>query len=529
MLAIVKRFIAFRLLSMLCCTAIILLSPQATHAANPQGDNRSGPVLITELQAGTTSNASEEFIELYNASGKPIDLAAQHWRLQFADSAATSWGKPHRDIPLVGTLPASSYVVIASQYTASTRLVTYLPDIAGSWFSAGIAANGGHVRLAYSAARLVGGICASTLVVADELEWSQPVGGAPARQSLDGRTGYLTNAGGLPAGKTLQRVWHGKAYGDSDNDLADFVLGTSTPGVRNKSVTNDTLSYTVTPVMSDACTPTPPSPGSHPPDPGSGTPVLPPGDQGLVAPQLSELLPNPAAPAADANDEFIELYNPNNVIFDLSGFSLETGTAVKHAYMFPPGTILPASGFVAFFSRVTKLALANNGGRATLLDPFGSVLATSDPYGIAAAGQSWILANGSWQWSSAATPNAANEITPVSATSSKSMVANAPTKKIAAKAVISPRAAVKAAKITKAAAKTRTTKTPTSLANTQVTPQTGTGSTPSVLHPGVLAVVAVIAVVYGGYEYRHDLANKFYQLRTNRGTGRKNRPGAAGR
>ena len=52
---------------------------------------------------------------------------------------------------------------------------------------------------------------------------------------------------------------------------------------------------------------------------------MPAADIGLSAPQISELLPNPAGTGNDATDEFIELYNPNDQPFDLSGFVLQTG------------------------------------------------------------------------------------------------------------------------------------------------------------------------------------------------------------
>src|SRR5581483_6407909 len=72
-------------------------------------------------------------------------------------------------------------------------------------------------------------------------------------------------------------------------------------------------------------------------DPTSG-PVLPVSDIGLAAPVLNELLPNPAAPASDNEDEFIELYNSNSKTFDLSGFRLQVGTRTTHDYVFPAGT-----------------------------------------------------------------------------------------------------------------------------------------------------------------------------------------------
>lgn len=61
---------------------------------------------------------------------------------------------------------------------------------------------------------------------------------------------------------------------------------------------------------------------------------------GLIAPQITELLPNPAGTGTDATDEFIELYNPNSITYDISGYTMQTGLTTKHSYIFPEGTIL---------------------------------------------------------------------------------------------------------------------------------------------------------------------------------------------
>ena len=47
---------------------------------------------------------------------------------------------------------------------------------------------------------------------------------------------------------------------------------------------------------------------------------------GKMAPIINEILPDPASPLTDADDEFIELYNPNDTTFDLSDFKLAFGS-----------------------------------------------------------------------------------------------------------------------------------------------------------------------------------------------------------
>lgn len=241
------------------------------------------------------------------------------------------------------------------------------------------------------------------------------------------------------------------------------------------------------------------------PAPVQTGPSLPPADIGLAAPQITELLPNPTGTGTDATDEFIELYNSNDTAFDLSGFTLQTGSSTKHSYTFPAGVLLPAKGFVAFYSSDTGLSLSNSSGAADLLDPFGSLIAQSHPYGSAKDGQAWALAKGTWYWTSQPTPGAANVIKQ-GASAASVLSAKSKSTVSAAKGKSTGQAA------SQTAGSTLTTDAAT--ADTmQVTP----------IHPWTLALVAALAVAYGLYEYRLDVANRIYEFRRNRAARRTGR------
>lgn len=240
---------------------------------------------------------------------------------------------------------------------------------------------------------------------------------------------------------------------------------------------------------------------------GTG-PFIPAADKGLMAPQLDELLPNPAPPKTDAADEFIELYNPNSQAFDLSGFILETGSAgssTRHRYTFLAGTSLPPKSFKAFYSAETHLSLSNSGGQAWLLDPFENVISQSDPYGAAKDGQAWVLAKGQWYFTTSPTPDAANEVREP-ASSSKGSSKTATTKG-------KPVTAVKGASAGGSSSSSNPSGAP---AQTQV-------------QPWILAAVAALALLYGAYEYRYDLGNRFHQLRKHYEARRGNRFKTKGR
>lgn len=229
-----------------------------------------------------------------------------------------------------------------------------------------------------------------------------------------------------------------------------------------------------------------------------------PGDNaGLAPPLITELLPNPAGTGTDSTGEYIELYNANDAPFYLSGFTLQTGLATKHSYLFPSGVTIAPKSFRAFYASQTGLSMSNTSGQAAVLDGSGAVAAQSDPYDSAPDGQAWALAKGAWYWTTKPTEAATNIIAqPISLPAS------------AIKKVVKTSAAAKVKSATTTAKKA--TKTASAKAkDTATTPakQVSALPKPTAVHPGVLALVAACAVGYGAYVYRKDLANAFAKLR----------------
>lgn len=225
-------------------------------------------------------------------------------------------------------------------------------------------------------------------------------------------------------------------------------------------------------------------------------------------PQITELLPNPAGTGNDSTDEFIELYNPNADSFALGGYTLQTGTTTKHSYVFPAGTTL-APGYSVFFAEDTNLSLSNTSGQARLLTSDSLIVAETALYDGADDGVAWALVDGSWQWTTTPTPGASNVSTYVVATVKTAAVKSATsTKKTTTK-----KTTAKTAKATKTTKSATTTK---GVASEATKPVRG-------IHPLVLVGILLGALGYGLYEHREDLANAFYQFRSNRTARRSNR------
>lgn len=231
---------------------------------------------------------------------------------------------------------------------------------------------------------------------------------------------------------------------------------------------------------------------------GSSTNVatIPASDIGLKAVQLSELLPNPASPHTDADDEFIELYNPNDRAFDMSGFKLQIASmtaATVHSYTIPAGTVIAAKGFKAFRSADTNLALNNSGGQVWFVDPLNNTVSTSGVYGTLAEGNAWINTGSKWQETSQPTPGAANKLSAPAAKNNRKKSATVNGRKVAS---------LNGGKSAVAGASTSTAYDEAA----QTAP----------LHPGTLVAVVGLAVLYLAYEYRRDVANKYRQFRQHR-------------
>jgi hypothetical protein len=473
------------------------------------------PLLITEVQTALagSGNASKEFVELYNTTDQVIDLTA--WQLWYISATAASYDEPTKRIAFPNASDGQPLLVAAKSYIVLSGNATHLADVRQGLYDATLATNG-HLRLVQHADDYQS---SCQLVVADSMSWGTAT--PPAGQaSVAPAPGESLERKRLPDGTYID--------GTSGADFA--ITTTPSPGVASQaSGDGPWLDYQSVSLTDPGCSPVPPTeeppetppgesppavvetpPAEVPPGPEDSTPRIPAGNSGLKTPQISELLPNPASPQTDAEDEFIELYNPNDVPFELSGYVLEAGLTTKRKYVFPQGTTMQPHSFVAFFSGDTRISLSNTAGQVRLTDPQGAVLAESTAYGTAKDGQAWLFAGGSWQWTTKPTPNALN--------------------------VVSAPAAVKKSTTTKAKKPASSTKSAatTSKQNKSETAETAAATTSTTnsrgpIHGGVLALVGGFAVLYAAYEYRRDVANKFHQFRSNRAARRALRQSAKGR
>ena len=466
--------------------AIVVAGSLAVGLPSPvKADAASAPSLVVSQLKITSSNG--QFVTLYNSTGAALDMSK--YQLEYFNNYDLGKATSSRLISLSGIVPPHGYFMVND----SSLLLCY--QLTVDSVSLGLSSTAGLIEvLAFSQASPGGSV---NPVLQDYVGWSKTAaGGAQTlpsntaaflqRQPTDSHNNPAVNIAGAGSWQAVQP--------DTANPC-DLVRGTDT-----SSIVPTGLSQLL--------------PAAEPPvtilsagdDNGvaatAAAASLPAADIGLMAPTVTELLPNPDGTGNDGTDEFIELYNPNNADFDLNGFSLQVGTTALHSYKFPPGASLSAHSFTAFYSAVTGFSLSNTGGQAKLLDPFGNSISTTGVYDTAKDGLSWSLANGKWYWTTKLTPNAANVINQPPA--GRKTTAKTASKNQAAKST---------------AAKPKKAKTASLAANQSNNDQPVT--TP--IHTWTLALVAAAALLYGTYEYRADLANRIHQLRSHFGSGREDR------
>jgi hypothetical protein len=438
-----------------------------TPAVSPLAANATGStqVVISEVMTAGTDSAGNEFIELYNPTDQSVEVAG--WQVQYKSATSTdtssSWSKKST---LSGVIAAYGFYLVAPK--------ALYPDADSDW-TATLASGGGNVRLINAAGTVIDQLGYGETANAAE---DTPAAAPPAGQSLERLPGKLSLIGGNGS--------------DTNNNSQDFLVSPAPQPQTTKSAIE--------------------IPGAvlSPDDPPVDQ-IIDEGQPEFLPLQISELLPNPASPLSDADDEFIEIFNPNSVAVNYGGYKLKGGSNFHTAYTLSDGWIQSGS-YAVFTSDKTHIGLTNTGGAVQLLDPNDALVDQTPSYPEAPEGEAWAMIGNSWKWTLQATPGGANVImTPLVTSTTKASATKTTTKP---KATSAP-APKKVAAVTKAKAaskpkvKAKTTKAkksgPVQLAAAQLKPVSW-----------LIIVLAVLTIGYALYEFRHDLRNYYYKFRANR-------------
>jgi len=412
-------------------------------------------IVISEVQTGSATDTSQEFVELYN----PTDTVQvlDNWTLEYGSSTGATWTKK---ATLSGSIPAYGFYLLA---TAS-----YIT--ADNAMSSGLASSGGHVRIKDTAGSIIDLVGWGSAAHPEGMAVAAPLAGG----SIERTPGRLNALAGNSE--------------DTDNNAVDFVLReVAEPQTTAAAIEDPSLAPVEIPVEA--------------PEPNDDGEVIQPTYLPIY---ITEALPDPASPLTDARDEFIELYNPNDVAVNLKGYTIRTGTNLKSYYTIGDVTIL-SGAYMSFYSVDTKLGLTNSGGAVQLLDPLGLILDVTDTYGTAKVGQAWADINGVWAWTLEPTPGAANvlvEAIKTTSSSAKATTKKTTTKKTAAKKATKKKTSKAASKKTKA----KSTKTSLLAATSGITD-------PSPVAKWLLIAAGCFTIVYALYGFRHDIYNHYIKTK----------------
>ncbi len=449
--------------------AILFCYAPATAFAEGVAPTDLPSLVVREMKI----TGDEEFVVLQ--ATQPIDDLSVYWTgYDSSDSANPNTIVPDQRLPAY-TLDAGQAVLMTSDgamvcdAVATTKLSASLSNTKGVFVIRELQSSG----------------FTSTFTTIDSVNWAKSTSSTPTTAQLDLR---------LEASDMNYPVWyHDPAVVGASWRLGDKTGCALTLMPLELALPDDpieTIDWTVAAIEPPAIIEAPRVVSA-----GATTVVTSNLNPGLAPPLITEILPNPMGTGTDDVKEFIELYNSNDKPFNLSSFILQTGTSSTHEWQIPVGVTIPAKGFKVFYAPESGLSLSNSGGAAALYDVTGKVVAQTDAYTKAPDGQAWALASGSWYWTTKLTPGATNYISaPIvkSATSSRSLTTKP-----------------KVAGTTTTTSGTKSTPTATA---TNSTFASNTKPTPFI-HPLILAGVALLAIGYGIYEYRHDLANALHKLR----------------
>jgi hypothetical protein len=323
-------------------TLFLILSPFFIFAANPL------KVMINEVAwMGTKISYNDEWLELYNNTGNPINLDG--WQLVAQD------GTPK--INLSGIIPANGF------YLLERTDDNTVPEISADQVYTGALGNSGeNLGLYDNSGNLI--------------------------DSLNCASGWF--AGNNKTWQTMERK-DSQVEGNIVDNWQTSQNPDGTPRAKNSLVAQ-----------------TPPTPEIESeekpkirvePEP---KPVIYP--SGIL---INEILPSPEGP--DEKEEWIEIFNQNNFEVDLSEWQIVDTVGKTTNFSFSMGTKILAQGFSVISRPITKITLNNDGDALNLIQPNGKII-DSVTYEKAPRGQSYNRIDSQWTWSTILTPGEPNKI-----------------------------------------------------------------------------------------------------------------------
>lgn len=334
-----------RLFKIVAATALLM----SAFAPKVNANESASGIVISQIQTGSISSVSQEYVSIFNNSDAPIDVT--NWCLNYAtasDATQTLLAclAPVNNKTKLFIDPYKSISFATVEFIQAYP--TFKPDVI---FKAGIATASGHIKLLNA-----------TKSVVDIVGW-----------------GAATNPEGVAVaahvnGKVLQRKTGGAPkLQDTNNNSQDFTQSDLVLAASG-NIYEEQIQYMCPPEY-PLCL------QNHP--------------------IISEIFPNPEG--ADTGKEFIELHNPSSHAILLDGYVIQLASKLFRL----PAAVLEPGSHISFNDAQSGLVLPNTNGALRLVSPQGDTVGEVT-YDNVEEGASWAYINDVWQMTFQPTPGAQN-------------------------------------------------------------------------------------------------------------------------
>lgn len=415
----------------------IVTSIAVTFIFVPNISATNSDVMISQIQLGDLSSASNEFIEIYNNSTNEINVT--DWCLKYQSSSLVSrqlvcFNSDGINSQLI--LPAYSYALAVSK-----ELVTSDSPIIGDFsFSATLSATAGYVKLfdnlqneiesvgwgddeiqndiieppakGYIMSRIISNedvkVLQDTNINVNDFEI------IPPRLVYDfgfiyELPDFCSNIDGLQSG--LPDGYVMGANGNCEKvivvDICQNIEGIQIVEPDGHFVDLDNNCYADQCINIDGIQQTIPEGmvknGSDNCIEDEAIDDLEPNELPL---QITELLPN--SKGSDIGNEFIEIYNPNDFTVILDDYVFYIGKDNFNKYKFPKELSIEPKEYLAIYNDLIKFTLLNSSSVVKLKLVDDTLIDESDDYIDPKEDMSWSLIDGVWQYTNRLTPGSVN-------------------------------------------------------------------------------------------------------------------------
>lgn len=454
---------------------LVVLTCNKVEAQTVPLTESSEPVfLITELKV---SPSTEEFIEFTNNTNQELEISSV--KLEYHSDTSTNYSNKTLTFKKELPLPISA----GSKLQLSSATSNWVNDSLAT-FSAGLKDSTGWIKLS---------VTVGNTVYSSSAHWGIKDEPNCATSPAPGST------------QSLKRFINSDSiYLLSQKPGEDYFLS-STPTPLDQLNPEPLNPDEIDGYCNQPAPPPPPDvPTPTPVDPKNTTDSQPQIDLTTTKPvinyapiQITEVLADPVSPQTDAEDEYIEVYNPNNEAVNLIGYKLESGSNFSYNYTFGDQEIGPGQ-YLVIYHKDSGLTLSNTTGAARILDPAGTVLDQTS-YQNPEPAASWSKINGAWVYTSSQTPGIENTyLAPVlkSSLTTKTTSKTKTTKTASTKKATSPKSTSKKS--------VTTTKKPkdTSKATAKTTNLNGDEPELTKLNSKYIYIAIVVLALYNLWEYR---------------------------